>query len=364
MKCITNEQGRALLEEIHGGVCGNHAASRTLVGKAYRAGFFWPSAKKDAENIVRTCKGCQFFARQAHVPAHDLRTIPLSWPFACWGLDLVGPLAKAPGGFEWLVVAIDKFTKWIEAQPLVNARAENLVKFFDGIVHRYGVPHEIITDLGSVFTSETFQDYCDKNLIEVHYASVAHPQANGQVEKANGLLLQGLKPRLYDPIKKYGGKWAQELPAVLWGLRTQQSRATGQSPYFLVYGSEAVLPADLLWNAPRLENYDEQVAQQERFQDIDGVEEARVAALIQNTRYLEGLRRYHQRSVQPRSFVVGDLVLRRMQKTDGLHKLMSRWEGPFLVKQIIGPGTYRLQTEEGEELPNIWNIEHLRKFYP
>src|SRR5574343_457031 len=114
---------------------------------------------------------------------------------------------------------------------------------------------------------------------------------------------------MYEPLKKYGGKWAKDLPAVLWGLRTQPSKATGQSPYFLIYGSEAVLPADLLWEAPRLENYNEQLAHQERSQDVDGVEEARVAALIQNTRYLQGLRRFHQRSVQPRSFTIGDLVL-------------------------------------------------------
>ena len=83
MKCVTLEEGKDILKEIHEGVCGNHAASRTLVGKAYRSGFFWPTTISDAEDLVRRCPGCQFFGKKTHVLAHNLITIPPSWPFAC-----------------------------------------------------------------------------------------------------------------------------------------------------------------------------------------------------------------------------------------------------------------------------------------
>jgi hypothetical protein len=83
MKCVTKEDGYDILREIHEGVCGNHAASRTLVGKAYRAGFWWPTAVSDAEDPVRRCENCQFFGKQSHIPAQSLITIPPSWPFAC-----------------------------------------------------------------------------------------------------------------------------------------------------------------------------------------------------------------------------------------------------------------------------------------
>jgi hypothetical protein len=83
MKCVTKEDGYDILQEIHEGVCGNHAASRTLVGKAYRAGFWWPTAVSDAEDLVQRCQNCQFFSKQSHVPAHSLITIPPSWPFVC-----------------------------------------------------------------------------------------------------------------------------------------------------------------------------------------------------------------------------------------------------------------------------------------
>jgi hypothetical protein len=120
MKCITAEEGREILREAHEGTCGNHAASRTLVYKVFISGFYWPTALSDAELLVKRCQGCQYFAKQSHLPAHTLITIPPSWPFACWSLDMIGPLATAPGGFTHILVAVDKFTKWIEIKPITK----------------------------------------------------------------------------------------------------------------------------------------------------------------------------------------------------------------------------------------------------
>jgi ribonuclease HI len=99
MKCVTGEDGYDILREIHEGICGNHAALRTLVGKAYRAGFWWPTAVSDAEDLVWRCQNCQFFGKQSHIPAHNLITIPPSWLFACWSFDMIGPFTTALGGF-------------------------------------------------------------------------------------------------------------------------------------------------------------------------------------------------------------------------------------------------------------------------
>jgi ribonuclease HI len=113
-RCISIAEGQELLQEIHSGACGHHAAPRALVGNAFRQGFYWPTTVANATRIVRTCQGCQFYTRQTHLPAQALQTIPITWSFAVWGLDLVGPLQKAPRGFTHLLVAIDKFSKWIE----------------------------------------------------------------------------------------------------------------------------------------------------------------------------------------------------------------------------------------------------------
>jgi hypothetical protein len=107
-------KARSSYEKYTRGACGHHASPRALVGNAFRQGFYWPTAVADATRIVRACQGCQFYARQTHLPAQALQTIPITWPFAVWGLDLVGPLQKALGGYTHLLVAIDKFSKWIE----------------------------------------------------------------------------------------------------------------------------------------------------------------------------------------------------------------------------------------------------------
>jgi hypothetical protein len=148
-RCVRIPEGRELLRDIHAWICGHHAAPRTLVSNAFHQGFYWPTAVADASKIVRTCEGCQFYARKSNLPAHVLQTIPITWPFAVWGLDIAGPLRKAPGGFTHLLVAIDKFSKWVEVRPITNLRAEQAVTFFTDIVHRFGVPNSIITDNGS-----------------------------------------------------------------------------------------------------------------------------------------------------------------------------------------------------------------------
>jgi hypothetical protein len=140
---------------------------------------------------------------------------------------MIGPLPTAPGGFNRVLVAIDKFTKWIEVKPVTCPKADRVLDFLDELVHRYGLPHRIITDLGSNFNNHQFWDYCENSGIDVRYVSIAHPRANGQVERANGMVLDALKKRLHDAANSKGGKWIKELSNALWGLRTQPSKPTG-----------------------------------------------------------------------------------------------------------------------------------------
>jgi len=127
---------------------------------------------------------------------------------------MIGPLTTAPGGFNLVLVAVDKFTKWIEYKSIGKISSNRAVDFISNIIHRFGFPHTIIKDLDSNVTSQSFWDFCDNSCIEVKYASVAHPRANGQVERISGLILDGLKKRIYDANSKKGGKWIQELPHV------------------------------------------------------------------------------------------------------------------------------------------------------
>jgi hypothetical protein len=146
--------------------------------------------------IVRSCKGCQYFTRQVHTPAQELQTIPITWLFVVWGLDLLGPFKKAPEGLTHLLVMVDKITKWIEAKPLTKIGSRQAVDFIQDIIFCFGIPNSIITDNDTQFTRDKFLDFCDDNNIYVDWAAVAHPCTNGQVKRANGMILQGLKPQM------------------------------------------------------------------------------------------------------------------------------------------------------------------------
>jgi transposase InsO family protein len=140
---------------------------------------------------------------------------------------MVGKLHKSwPGGHVYILVAVDKFTKWIEAVPVTSADAASAVNFIKGIVFRFGVPNSIVTDNGSNFTSRQFKEYCKEVGIKLQFASVAHPQTNGQVEKANGIICNGIKKRLLTPLEKARQNWVEELPNVLWSIRTTPNTAT------------------------------------------------------------------------------------------------------------------------------------------
>jgi transposase InsO family protein len=159
----------------------------------------------DATRIVRTWQGCQFYAKQTHLPAQALQTIPITWSFAVWGLDLVDSLQKAPEGYTHLLVAIDKFSKWIEVRPLNTIRSEQAVAFTN-IINRFGVPNSIITDNGTQFTDRKFLDFCEDHHIRVDWAAVARGGSKGWARWAMA------PPQFFNPL--------------YLGLGTQQNKQT------------------------------------------------------------------------------------------------------------------------------------------
>jgi hypothetical protein len=178
------------------------------------------------------------------------------------------------------------------------------------------------------------------------------------------MILQGLKPRIFDELNKHGKKWAAELFSVLWSLRTTPSRATGFTPFFLVYGSEAMLPTDVEYGSSRLRSYNEQNNDVTRENALDQLKEARDMALLHSARYQQSLRRYHDKHVHRQDLNIGDLVLRQSQNNTGQHKLTPPWEGLYIVAEVLKPGTYKLSNEKGQIFTNAWNIEQLRRFFP
>jgi hypothetical protein len=289
-RCVTPQEGQDILRDIHAGVCGHHASSRAIAAKAFCVGFYWLTAIEDAKEIVRMCEACKRFASRPHAPAAELHPIPLSWPFAQWGLDMVGKLHKSwPGGHVYMLVAVDNFTKWVEAAPVTTQDSTAAINFIKSIVFRFGVPHSIIPDNGTNFTSKEFKSYCESMGIKLKFTSVAHPKTNGQVEKANGLICNGIKKRLLAPLEKAKHAWVDELLFVLWSLRTTPNAATQETPFFLVHAGEAVLPVEITHETPRIAAYDETNSTEALQDDVDALNEGRDVALARATQYQQSL---------------------------------------------------------------------------
>jgi hypothetical protein len=175
-----------------------------------------------------------------------------------------------------MLVVVDKFTKWVEAAPVTTQDSTAAINFIKSIVFRFGVHHSVIIDNDRNFTSKEFKSYCKSMGIKLKFASVAHPKTNGQVEKANSLICNGIKKRLLAPPEKAKHAWVDELPSVLWSLRTMPNAATQETPFVLVHGVGAVLPAEITHEAPRIAAYDETTSTEALQDDVDALDEARV----------------------------------------------------------------------------------------
>ncbi|GKA07730.1 reverse transcriptase domain-containing protein [Tanacetum coccineum] len=171
-----------------------------------------------------------------------MTSIMAPWPFYQWGMDILGPLPQSARKVKFVVVAIDYFTKWIEAKPLARITRKEVKKFvWDNIVCRFRFPRIIVTNNGTQFVNDPFRSWYERLNIQQMNTAIAHPQANGMVERANKSLMEVIKSRL----GRDRAGWVDELPNVLWAHRTSLKTSNVETPFSLTYESEAVIPAEI-----------------------------------------------------------------------------------------------------------------------
>ena len=129
LRCLGAEEVEYVMREVHEGVCENHSGTKSLVHKLVRAGYYWPTTQKDAEAYVKTCDKCQRFSNIIRQPTEELTPVTAPWPFAQWGLHIMGPFPTVVRQLKFLVVGIDYFTKWVEAEALANITEKNIRNF-------------------------------------------------------------------------------------------------------------------------------------------------------------------------------------------------------------------------------------------
>ncbi|KAL0426327.1 UNVERIFIED_CONTAM: Gag-Pol polyprotein [Sesamum latifolium] len=199
LKCLNPDKAEYVLREVHEESCGNHSGARSLARKVLRLGYYWPTMVKDALSLVQKCSSCQRHANYQHNPAAYMKTLESPCPFDMWGMDIVGKLPRATGQREYLIVAVDYFTKWVEAEPLAKIGEKEVMKFiWQNIICRFGIPRVLIADNGTQFQGGKLKSWLEELKIKQLFTSVNNPQANGQAEVTNRIILQQLKTWLED----------------------------------------------------------------------------------------------------------------------------------------------------------------------
>ncbi|GJV82879.1 reverse transcriptase domain-containing protein [Tanacetum coccineum] len=256
----------------------------------------------------------------------------------------------------------DSLRPKVEAKPLTSTTGKHMERFvWEHIVCRFGTPKIIISDNGKQFAEGTFLVFYQKLRILQSLTSVYHPQANGQVEVTNREIVKGMERRLG---KTHQG-WVDELPQVLWAHRTTPKSSNGETPFSLVYGSEAVIPIEISIETRRIQDFDPKQNEKRRREDLDILEERREIASIKEAHYKQKLEGYYNKRVRPSTFKPGTYVLRlnSASKAEFQGKMGPTWEGPYIVKKAYGDGAYKQETLSGFLIDRTWNRSNLRKFY-
>ncbi|XP_021751559.1 uncharacterized protein LOC110717215 [Chenopodium quinoa] len=212
-RCITAYESARLIEEIHESECGNHVGGRSMSLEAMKRGYYWPTMNADLLAYAKKCDKCQKFGPAINQPPNDLTTILNQVPFAQWGMNIVGPFTSATGGRKFLIVGVDYFIKWIEAEPVAKITANEVKRFiWKSIFTRFGLPMAMVFDHGSQFDCSFVKNFLSIYKVKFSYVAVRHPQSNGQAEAANKKILSALKKKVEDEKRL----WANLVPMILW----------------------------------------------------------------------------------------------------------------------------------------------------
>jgi hypothetical protein len=218
---------------------------------------------------------------------------------------LLGPLPPAQGNLKYVVVAVEYFSKCIEAKPLATITSVTVQKFFwQNVVCRFGVPKAIAVDNGTQFDAKAFKEFYEQIGTKIHFASVRHSESNGLVERANGIIMMRIMKLISNQPR---GKWPDELIKVVWSHNTTISRSTGFTPFKLLFGDEAITPEEAKAGSIRT------VASAEDEADYsmakDAIEGIRLQAVENINKYQAEIIKWRDIKVRLKNIKPGHLVL-------------------------------------------------------
>nr|XP_027124338.1 uncharacterized protein LOC113741048 [Coffea arabica] len=300
LRCINEEEADYMMKEVHSGVCGPHMNGHLLAKKIMRTGYFWLTMDMTAP-----------------------------WPCSIWGMDVIGTIdPSASNGHRFILVAIEYFTKWVEAASYKHVTKKVVSDFLrNNIICRFGVPETLITDNAKNLNNDMVDGLCEQFKIKHRNSAIYRPQMNGAVEAAN------------KNLKK-----------------------------ILMYGMEAVLPAEVEIPSLRIlmeAQIEEAEWVRERQEQLSLIDEKRLNAVCHGQCYQPRMARAYNKKVKPRLFEVGDKVLKRIlpMQDEAKGKFAPNWQGPFIVKKVLSGGALILMEMDGQIFPQPINADMCKKFF-
>jgi transposase InsO family protein len=337
-----------VIAQCHSSDYAGHFASAKTAAKILQAGFFWPTLFRDVHRYVQKCDKCQRTGninKRHEMPQHYMLEVE---PFDVWGVDFMGPFPPS-FGHQYILVAVDYVTKWVEAIPCTSADSKAVVNLFKKTIFpRFGVPRVVISDGGAHFVNRTIEALMRKYGVNHRVSTPYHPQTSGQVEISN----REIKSILEKTVSRSRKDWSQLLTDALWAYRTAYKTPIGMTPFQMVYGKSCHLPVELEYKAYwaiKTLNFDAKTAAEKRVLRLHRLEEIRLDAYENARIYKERTKRWHDRHIIRREFAKGDQVLlynSRLRLFPGKRK--SRWSGPFKVSKVSPHGAVELIGDHGQ----------------
>ena len=364
-RCLEPPEWRKVMQALHAGSSGGHFAYVSTVNRIRSAGYWWPYLHRDVRNFVRGCDQCQRTGAPSfrnHWPLTPI--IPLA-PFEKWGIDFIGPIFPVSiRKKRYIILATDYATKWVEAKATRKNDAETSASFlFEEILMRFGHPLELVSDRGTHFLNDVILSLTNKYLIKHRKTTPYNPKANGLTERANGIIGKILNKM----VSAHKTDWDRKLPSAVHAYNTAEKTTTGKTPYFLVFGQEAVHGVELEVETFRVmanRNAEPMADTLPRLLAIEDLEEVRNTAL-ERTLHVQQKRKesYDRKLPQDHGIREGGLVLLYDSRhKDFPGKLHTRWMGPFRVSQVFQNGSVQLETLQGQWLDTRVNGSRVKKY--
>jgi hypothetical protein len=356
---VIPEQLRELILDRHHNSALSAHIGREKMYKLIQTKYYWPGMYNDVRLWVNSCIKCATHKRIQNKDHGQLQPISSSYPFEIVSIDILGPFTKSTNGNKFILVLVDYFTNWVEACAVKTIEAPEIADaIFKLIICRHGCPSKFLTNKGTQFTSNLFKYLCIKMGIQKLETTALHPQTNGKVEKFNHFIVNALATL----SNKEQTNWDEMIDPCLFAYRSTISRIIDETPFFLIYGRDPVLPNDLLFGnikPPQAENLLDY-----KIDLVQRLKRAYEKINKSRTQNVNKYRDYYDQKHKKQIYNIGDNVMLYWPvPVKGLtQKLLPKWDGPYVVTNRLGEVTYRIEKDNGKT--HTVHVQRLRLYSP